>query len=139
MADLSELNSYEVVIFGSYVEGGFHPGSDVDVAVVTRDSRRTHNKSLYARLLGKVPPLYDLKIFELLPLVLKMAVITHHEVLFGNRVELSEYFYRYRKRWADCRHRVMDNQFTNFHEQRQARARGKRVIARLQRLTRDAR
>lgn len=53
---------------------------------------------------------YDVKIFELLPLRIKMSIIKDHIVVYGNELELSEYFYHYRKLWMDSKHRII-NQF----------------------------
>ena len=48
----------------------------------------------------------DLYLFEELPLYLKKEVIENHRILFASdKYELYEYFYLYRKLWADQRHR----------------------------------
>jgi len=45
----------------------------------------------------------------------------NYKVLFGDEVEISEYFYFYRKLWADSKHRIFDNQFKNLKEQKEKR------------------
>lgn len=107
---------YEVVLFGSFVEGGFRKESDIDVAIITRNSNREELIELYSTLIGIVPPLYDIRVFELLPLKIHQAIIDHYYTLFGDHLEISEYFYYYRKLWDDCKYRMMENQFRHFQE-----------------------
>ncbi|MBD3353102.1 MAG: DNA polymerase subunit beta [Candidatus Lokiarchaeota archaeon] len=109
--DLGFLSDYNVVLFGSYVEGGFNKNSDIDVAVITKDRDRKQNFELYKNLIGKTHPIYEIRIFELLPLKIKMSIINNFKVLFGNRIDLSEYFYYYRKLWNDTKHRIFDNEY----------------------------
>ncbi|MFO7967269.1 MAG: hypothetical protein R6U44_06695 [Archaeoglobaceae archaeon] len=40
---------------------------------------------------------------------------------YGNKVDLSEYFYFYRKLWKDMKHRIIDNQFKDIEERRNYR------------------
>jgi hypothetical protein len=49
---------------------------------------------------------YDLRIFEILPLYIKMAVIEEGQVLWSRDIlELYEYFYPFRREWDDQKHR----------------------------------
>ncbi len=52
------------------------------------------------------PAVYDIRVFELLPLKIKASVMGNYIVLYGKLPEISEYFYHYRKLWDDCKHRV---------------------------------
>ncbi len=99
--DLEPLSSYEVVLFGSYVSGEFRESSDIDVAVITR-----RNVNILKELLSKVKTIYDVRIFELLPLKVKANVINDYIVVFGNDLEISEYFYYWRKFCEDFKHRL---------------------------------
>ena len=114
--DLQPLSNYEVVVFGSQVTGGTRPNSDVDVAIITREKNKEKNIQLYNQILGKVPSKYDIKIFELLPIHIQMSIINDHIVIFGDKIELSEYFYFYRKIWNDCKHRILGEQFNHYEE-----------------------
>lgn len=105
--DLSFLENKEVVLYGSYVTGEFRPGSDVDVAVITRSEEREENMEFQKELIGKAPAVYDLRVFELLPLKVKATLMADYEVLFGDGPEISEYLYRFRKRWEDQKRRIM--------------------------------
>ena len=57
-----------------------------------------------------------MKIFELLPLYIKIDLIQKYVVIFGNPYEISEYFYQYRKLWKDMVPRIKANQFQNVQE-----------------------
>ena len=49
---------------------------------------------------------YDIRIFELLPLYLKIAVIEQGVMVCSRDVlELYEYFYPFRRIWGDQKHR----------------------------------
>jgi len=104
--DLKPLSRYEVVIYGSFVTGEFREGSDIDVAVITRIRDKEENMKILKGLIGKVKPIYDVRIFELLPIRIKASVIREHVVVFGDELEISEYFYFWRKFWEDVRHRI---------------------------------
>lgn len=118
--DLQPLAGREVVLHGSVVSGLATPRSDVDVAIVTRDPDAARNRAEWLRLLGSVPDRYDLRIHELLPLPIQVRIAQGHWVVFGDPVELSYYFYRYRRRWKDQARRVRENRFASFEEQRRA-------------------
>ena len=45
-----------------------------------------------------------------------MEVIKHHEVIYGNELDLSEYFYFFRKLWRDMERRIRENEFKDFEE-----------------------
>ncbi|RLI85778.1 MAG: DNA polymerase subunit beta [Archaeoglobales archaeon] len=104
--DLRSLSKYEVVMFGSYVSGEFREGSDIDVAVITRKRDFNENIRILKSILGKVKPIYDIRIFELLPLKVKASVIDNYIVIFGDELEISEYFYYWRKFCEDFKHRL---------------------------------
>ncbi|MFO7835178.1 MAG: nucleotidyltransferase domain-containing protein [Candidatus Thorarchaeota archaeon] len=106
---LSDLSSIQgVLLFGSYVRGEMTPQSDIDLCVVAPDAQTPKEK---ADLLGRIwkrinADKYDVRLFEELPLHMKMNVIREHEILFCDDVPaLFEYFYFYRKLWADQAHK----------------------------------
>ena len=100
-----------VLLFGSAAKGELTTRSDIDIALVRPSTRRVLF-SVFERVGGK----YDIKIFEDLPLHIKMDIINNHQVIIGNEVELSYYFYRYRKEWKDMEHRVLSNQFKSVRQ-----------------------
>ncbi|MBI2669444.1 nucleotidyltransferase domain-containing protein [Candidatus Woesearchaeota archaeon] len=114
--NLASLQKYDLVVYGSYSKGTRTARSDIDVAVITRKKEYAENVKIWKALLGKVPLPYGLKIFELLPLDIQMGIIENHRVLFGNALDLSEYFYTYRKAWNDVRQRFQENQFSSIRQ-----------------------
>ena len=101
--ELEFLKDYKTVIYGSYVTGGFRERSDIDIAVITETKDQSKNIDILSHFLGKAKPIFDIRIFELLPLKIKASVIDNYEVLHGDEAEISEYFYHYRKFWDDCK------------------------------------
>ncbi|MHA1301955.1 MAG: nucleotidyltransferase family protein [Candidatus Helarchaeota archaeon] len=114
--ELKKIKQFESVLFGSYVEGTFRTGSDIDVAIITRSKNFEDNLIIFNKLLGKVPRIYDIRIFELLPLTIKASIFQNYKVLFGDPLEISEYFYFYRKLWNDCKLRIEKNMFNSYKE-----------------------
>ena len=119
-ADLSKLKEFEVIIYGSFCTSYFHQRSDIDIAVITRKNLPELNKKIWAELLGKAPDKYDVKIFELLPLEIKISAMKNYKVIFGDKLDISEHFYHFRKLWVDVAHRFYENQFSHFHEKAKA-------------------
>jgi len=116
-SDLAFLSGYDVVIFGSYVTGDFRDGSDIDIALITKIKDYERNLNILKSLIGKAPPIYDIRVFELLSLDIKASVMDNYTVLYGQLPDISEYFYYYRKLWDDCKHRVSAGRFKSYREQ----------------------
>ncbi|AAB91231.1 MULTISPECIES: nucleotidyltransferase domain-containing protein [Archaeoglobus] len=123
--DLREFSRYEAVIYGSYVTGEYREGSDIDVAVITRVKDRKRNFEIQKEL-WKAKPIYDVRVFELLPLKVKASVMENYIVLFGDELEISEYFYHWRKMWEDVRHRI--SYHSSYREKMEAIERRKRLL-----------
>ena len=109
-------NKYDAVVYGSYVEGSMRPNSDIDIAVISHETSKEQNVKLQEELLGKFPLKYDIRIFELLPIYIQISIVENYQVIFGDPLEISEYFYSFRKKWDDCKHRILSNQFSSYHE-----------------------
>jgi predicted nucleotidyltransferase len=109
-------NKYETVLFGSAVEGTMRPNSDFDIAILTRLKDKDQNKNIQKTLFGIAPLKYDIRVFELFPIYIQISIIENYLVIFGNPLEISEYFYIYRKKWDDCKYRILSNQFHHFRE-----------------------
>lgn len=118
-AELATLSKYEILIFGSFVEGGFGPNSDIDIAIISRSKNPEKNNDILNQFLGRFPKKYDINIFELLPIRVKYSILCNYKVLFGDRIEISEYLYEYRKIWNDCKYRILENQFESIKERRE--------------------
>jgi len=109
-------NTYEVVLYGSYVEESMRPTSDIDISVLTRLNDKEQNKIIQYNLFSAAPLKYEIRVFELLPIFIQISVISNYKVIFGDLLEISEYFYDFRKKWDDCKHRILNNQFTSIQE-----------------------
>ena len=117
-SDLDFLKDYDTIIFGSFVNEEFRKGSDIDIAVVTGIKDNDANIKTFKSLLGKVPEIYDICIFELLPLKVRASIMDNYIVLYGDGPEISEYFYfHHRKEWDDCKHRIEEGYYTSYKEQ----------------------
>ena len=127
--DLRELSKYKAVICGSFVTGEFREGSDIDVAVITGIKDFEENFRIQKNLIGKFKPVYDIRVFELLPIKVKASVFSNYIVLFGDKLEISEYFYYWRKFWEDVRHRISYHE--SHKEKLKAMERGKKLRNRL--------
>ena len=119
-ADLESFQGEWIVLYGSFVTGRYNPRrSDIDVALLTRSSEKVTNIAAWQVALGKCPPPYDVRVFELFPLFLQAEVIQGYQVVFRNSLDISEYFYQFRKIWRDIEGRVKVNQFRNAREKLQ--------------------
>jgi len=114
--DLEPLRDYWVVVYGSYARNQCTPRSDIDVAVITKIRDPNVNIKILWTLFSKIKPGYDVRIFELLPLPIKINVINNYIVIFGDPLDISEYFYFYRKLWKDVKPRYLANQFNSYKE-----------------------
>jgi len=120
---------YWTILFGSALNQNFIPErSDIDIAIITQKKDKNANVSIWESILGHIPPNYDVKIFELLPLYIQIDIIKNHLVVFGNLLEISEYFYFYRKIWKDMAIRINTNQFNSIQEKLERLAIQKKII-----------
>lgn len=115
--DLKSLQRHAlaILLYGSKVRNESTERSDVDICVVAPNA---DHKELYREILrisGKGG--YDIKLFEKLPLFMKMEVIKNHKIIYTKNIrDLYEYFYRFRKLWKDQEHRqsLTDKEMKNF-------------------------
>ncbi len=98
-----------VLIFGSWATGMGHEMSDIDICIVAPSAE--DKIALWREAIAAIrDDRYDLRIFELLPLYLKMAVIEQGIVVYSKDIpELYEYFYPFRRIWEDQKHRQVLN------------------------------
>jgi predicted nucleotidyltransferase len=99
-----------ILLYGSVAAGEAHEKSDIDICLVAPETKDRIN--LWTRALAGIRDArYDLRIFEQMPLFLKMEVIEKGVVIFSRDVcELYEYFYPFRRIWEDQKHRQMLSQ-----------------------------
>jgi uncharacterized protein len=93
------------LVFGSWARGEASDGSDIDLCIVA--PRASDPGALWREALSQIQDLrYEVRIFELLPLYMKMAVIEEGVVVCSRDVlELYEYFYPFRRLWEDQKRR----------------------------------
>ena len=88
------------MIWGFYAKKTRDKKSDINIYVVAGECDPNYLYYETLAIKGKNPK-YDIKIFELLPLWLKIELIKNHEIVYAkDKLALYEYFYFYRKLWA---------------------------------------
>lgn len=112
-----ENDCLAVLLFGSATDRTKTVRSDIDICIVKPVPRVLDR--IYAKLGGK----YDVKVFEELPLYVRIEVMKHHKVIYGDALELSEYFHLLRRIWKDMEPRIAGNAFKDFEERMRLRRR----------------
>lgn len=98
-----------VLVYGSYAKEGLTPRSDIDICLVIgkpstpREMRKTLSEVWKHVNINKKN--YDVKVFEELPLRVKIGVIEEGRIVIGKKLDIYEYFYKFRKMWDDQKHR----------------------------------
>ncbi len=109
-------NQFEGVLFGSQASETASLRSDYDIAIITRSDNHQYNLQKQWDVLKYSQSNLDIRIFELLPLTVQISIIQNYKVIWGDPLEISEYFYSFRKIWKDCRHRILSNQLMHYSE-----------------------
>lgn len=89
-----------IVVYGSRAKDEETERSDTDVCIVApnTDGFKIFRETLHLD--------YDIRIFELMPLFLKIEVIENHEIIYTRDIlDFYEYLYFFRKLWKDQEHR----------------------------------
>ena len=95
-----------ILLFGSHANETQTNRSDVDICVVAPEEDSFDLYSLFSEKINMFSKHYDIKFFTKLPLYLKIQVIENGILVHSpNELDLYEYFYRFRKLWADQKHR----------------------------------
>ena len=103
--DLEEIKdeAFAILIYGSYSTGDANVRSDIDACIVLKNNDE-EIKNLYRKILrisGKNEK-YDIRIFEQMPLFMKIQVIKDGKIIYAkDKARLEEYFYFFRKLWQD--------------------------------------
>lgn len=94
-----------VLLYGSRARSEAGPGSDIDLCIVAPEA--ADKAKLWREFISHLRDgPYDVRIFELLPLHIKTAVIEEGLVVYSKDIlELYEYFHPFRREWEDQKHR----------------------------------
>src|SRR5574340_343915 len=105
-----------ILLYGSHAKGVADKRSDLDICII-----KPRGRDVLIRIFAKVDGRYDLKIFDDMPLYVKMGVMEGYKVIYGSEPEISYYLYGIRKKWEDMRHRIISNRFSTVSEMDMAR------------------
>jgi uncharacterized protein len=94
-----------VLLYGSHARGEAGQRSDIDLCVVAPEA--TDKAALWREFISHLHDnRYDVRIFELLPLHIKIAVIEEGLVMYSrDELELYEYLHPFRREWEDQKRR----------------------------------
>jgi len=95
-----------ILLYGSHARQCADERSDIDICLI-----KPKNNGILRQIFQKVGSKYDIKIFEDLPLYIKMEIIENYRIIYGDEPSISYYFYHFRKNWEDMRHRITSNRF----------------------------
>jgi len=95
-----------ILLFGSYAIDEETNRSDIDICVVAPNEKMFDILSYAWQRINVALKKYDVRMFSELPLYIKIHVIKNGILIYSpNKFDLYEYFYFYRKLWADQKHR----------------------------------
>lgn len=81
--DKEKENIKAILLFGSHVENRATQRSDIDIAVLFKNSLSLSEATAFRiRILGELPEKVDLQVFEHLPQKIKRAIARTHHVLY---------------------------------------------------------
>ena len=95
-----------ILLYGSYTDNKATNRSDIDICIVAPNENIKMLLSFILQNINVNLKNYDVRFFSELPLYIKINVIEKGILIYSpNELDLYEYFYTYRKLWADQKHR----------------------------------
>ena len=98
-----------VLVYGSYATKETTPRSDIDICIVIGKPVTIKQMTAVLRKIWRnvntTKRKYDIKLFEELPLHIKIQIIEKGKVVIGNKPAIHEYFRQFRKIWNSQKHR----------------------------------
>lgn len=104
-------DSEGILLYGSCVKDSASERSDIDICII-----KPRIRGLLNRIFQKIGDKYDFKIFEDLPLYVKIDIIENYRVVYGDESSISYYMYHFRKKWEDEKYRIISNRFNTVSE-----------------------
>ena len=95
-----------ILLFGSYSKSKNTNRSDIDICIVAPKEDLHKLLSFVLQNINVEANKYDIRIFNELPLYIKIHIIEDGLLIYSsNKLDLYEFFYIYRKLWDDQKHR----------------------------------
>ncbi|TFF98551.1 MAG: nucleotidyltransferase domain-containing protein [Promethearchaeota archaeon] len=95
-----------ILLFGSYSKDKETSRSDIDICIVAPNDDPAELLSYILQKINTNLKHYDIRLFQELPLYIKIRVIQDGILIYStNKYDLYEFFYFYRKLWNDQKHR----------------------------------
>ncbi len=95
-----------ILLYGSYLMDNETSRSDIDICIVAPNEDIHQLISIILQNVNVTSKKYDVRVFQELPLYIKIHVIENGKLIYsGDKLDLYEYFYLYRKLWNDQKHR----------------------------------
>ncbi len=95
-----------ILLYGSLVRDTETKKSDIDICVVAPNEDTHQLVSFILQNINVGLKKYDIRLFSELPLYIKIQIIERGILIYSpDKLELYEYFYLYRKLWANQKHR----------------------------------
>lgn len=103
---IQEKEILGILLYGSYLMDKETSRSDIDICIVAPNEDIHQLISFILQNVNVTSKKYDVRVFQELPLYIKIQVIENGELLYSaNELDLYEHFYLYRKLWNDQKHR----------------------------------
>ncbi len=97
-----------IILYGSVAEERARAGSDIDLAVYYDGDREEAARFRFAALSELADDRYDIQIFSLLPLYIRMEVLRGRAVYCPDKRFLYHVAYRTIREFDDFKHRLYD-------------------------------
>ena len=95
-----------ILLFGSYSKSKNTNRRDIDICIVAPKEDLHKLLSFVLQNINVEANKYDIRIFNELPLYIKIHIIEDGLLIYSsNKLDLYEFFYIYRKLWDDQKHR----------------------------------
>lgn len=103
---IENKNILGILLYGSYIKNVETSKSDIDICIVAPSEKKVKLLAFILNKINVVSKKFDIRFFSELPLYIKIQVIEEGQLIYSlDEFDLYEYFYFYRKLWADQKHR----------------------------------